>query len=131
MSNRRARSVRPARRVIRTRRPSQTASNSARVISAGRGCQRRLHQDLVLAGLAEHQEAAVAQDGNGRQRRAAPAASQSRPVRARLEPELLGAAQHLGHADRVRSQPMADLLGIGRDALEAQQHHEGGEALMA
>ena len=37
MSNRRERSTRPARRAIRISRPSQTASNSARVIIAGRG----------------------------------------------------------------------------------------------
>ena len=37
MSNRRDRSTSPARRVINTRRPSHTASNSARVIMVGRG----------------------------------------------------------------------------------------------
>ena len=37
MSNRRVRSISPARRVISTSRPSHTASNSARVIMVGRG----------------------------------------------------------------------------------------------
>ena len=44
-----------------------------------------------------------------------------------LRPELLGAAQHLGDADAAAAEAVADLLRIGPDALEAQQHHQGAE----
>ena len=63
------------------------------------------------------------------QRRAWRAAPSSVCDRARLEPELLGAAQHLGHADGVRAQLMADLVRIDADAVKAQQRHEGGKPL--
>ena len=92
----------------------------------GPGRLRRLDQDLVLAGLGEHQEAAVAQGRDGGQGRL----GEPRPVgpaRARLEPELLGAAEHFRCADSGRSKPMPDLFAIGGNALEAQQRHEGFE----
>ena len=62
--------------------------------------QRRLDQDLVVAGLAEDQEAAVAQRRDGGQGRR----GEPRPVgpaRARLEAEILGAAEHFRCADLV------------------------------
>ena len=92
----------------------------------GPGRLRRLDQDLVLGGLGEHHEAAVAQRRDGGQGRV----GKPRPVGpagARLEPEILGAPEHLRCADLVRSQPMPDLSAIGRDALEMQQRHEGFE----
>ena len=73
MSKRRDRSSSEARRAISTRRPSQTASNSARVMTPD-GARGALHEDLVLAGLAEDQKAAVAQHRDARQRRAGRAA---------------------------------------------------------
>ena len=47
--------------------------------------------------------------------------------RSRLEPELLGAAQHLGDADRRAAELMPNLVRIGADAVKAQQHDEGGK----
>jgi hypothetical protein len=90
---------------------------------------RRLDQDLVLAGLAEQQKPAVAQSGDSRQRRA----GQAVPPRlglAGLQAELTGAAQHLGHADRVGAELMADLCRIDAESMETQQHHERGEPPM-
>ena len=126
MSKRRERSIRPARRVIRTRRPSQTASRSLRVISSGRGDARGLHHDLAVADLAEQQKAAVLERRYGRQGRG----RQARPARfhlARLEAELLGASDHVRRADRRRAALVANLRRIGPDAVEAQQHDQGHE----
>ncbi len=130
MSKRRARSVRPARRVIRTRRPSQTASNSARVISAGRGASGALNQDLVLAGLAEQQEAAVAQDGNPGKGVLASRA-QSRPERRALRPSSLAHRSISGTPIASVPSRWRICSGSAADALEAQKHHEGGKTLMA
>ena len=44
----------------------------------------------------------------------------------RLEPEFLGAAQHFRHANVV-AETMANLLGIGADAVEAQQQHQSSK----
>src|SRR5262249_34444909 len=44
-----------------------------------------------------------------------------------LEPEILGAPEHLRCADLVRSQPVAELPAISCNTLEAQQRHEGFE----
>ena len=92
----------------------------------GSGRPRRLDQNLVLAGLGDHQEPAVAQGRDGRQG----CPGKPRPVGpagSRLEPEILGAPEHLRCADLVHSQPVPDLSSIGRNALEMQQHHEGLE----
>ena len=126
MSNRRVMSDNPARRVIRISRPSQTASELVPRHQGGPGRLRRLDQDLVLAGLGEHQEAAVAQGRDGRQGRLGKPRPVG-PVGARLEPEILGAPEHLRCADLVRSQPVPDLSAISRNALEMQQRHEGFE----
>ena len=45
--------------------------------------------------------------------------------RSRLEPKLLGAAQHLRNANCPAAKAMPDLLGIGADTVETQQHHAG------
>ncbi len=87
---------------------------------------RRPNQDLVFGGLGDQQEGAVAQGGDRRQGRP----GQPRPVRpvgAGLEPEILGAPEHLRCANLVSSEPVPDLSGIGRNALEMQQRHEGFE----
>ena len=110
MSKRRVRSVRPARRVIRTSRPSQTletrrASSGQAAASGG-----DLDQDLVVArpwrAAGSRRRAGRRWPGKRRARQPLPAGAR----RARLEPELLGAAQHLRHADRVGAEPMADLV---------------------
>ena len=99
------------------------ASNSACVIASGRGDSRALDEDLVVGDLAEDQEAAVAQHGDPRQRRDGKPLP-ARPLHPRLEPELLGAAQHLGDADARGAHPMADLVRVGSDAVATQQHHQ-------
>ena len=83
-----------------------------------------LDQDLVLAGPAQQQEAAIAQDGDAGQGRA------RQPVPAglgltRFETELIGAAQHLRHTDGVGAELMANLAWIDAKALQSKQHHEG------
>ena len=54
----------------------------------------------------------------------------SRPVHARFEAEFLGTAQHFRHAD-CRAEAVADLFRIGADAMEPQQHDQGGEPRLA
>jgi hypothetical protein len=90
---------------------------------------RRLDEDLVLANLAEQQKPAIAQSSDCGQRRTSQPVP-SRPGLARLQAELPGAAQHLGHADRVGAELMADLRRIDAEPVEAQQHHERGEPPM-
>src|SRR5712692_9678157 len=92
-SKRRLRSVSCARRVIRTRRSSQTASKSACVMKRGLG-------ELLPV----------------------------RPQRTCFEAHILGTAQHLSHANTHAAKAVPDLLAVGTDALEAQQHHQGGQA---
>ena len=92
----------------------------------GPGRQRRLDQDLVLGGLGDHQEPAIAQGRDGGQGRLGKPRPVG-PVGACLEPEILGAPEHLRYADLVRSQPMPDLSAISRNTLEMQQRHEGFE----
>ena len=108
----------PARRVIRISSPSQTAISSSRVINAG-AAPVGTDQDLVLGRPGQQHEAAIAQRCDGRQRRP----GKPRPVGpngACLQPEVLGAPEHFRCANLVGSQPMPDLLAIGRDALETQ-----------
>ena len=57
MSKRRDSSIRPARRVIRTSRPSQTSSSSARVITTGRGDSGDCTIALSSPAFADEQEA--------------------------------------------------------------------------
>jgi hypothetical protein len=92
----------------------------------GPGRLRRLHQHLVLGGLGDHHEAAVPQRRDGGQGRL----GKPRPVGAvgsGLEPEILGAAEHLRCADLVRSQAVPELPAISCHTLEVQQRHEGFE----
>ena len=88
--------------------------------------QRRLDQDLFLVGLGDQQEAAIAQRRDRRQRRAGKPRPVS-PIGLGLESHIPGAPEHFRCANLVRSQPMRDLSGIGRNALEMQQCHEGLE----
>src|SRR5262249_62405203 len=48
--------------------------------------------------------------------------------RSRLEPKLLGAAQHLRNANCPPTEAMADLLGIGANTVETRQHHQRRKA---
>jgi len=48
-------------------------------------------------------------------------------ARARLQAELLGAAQHFRNADRAGAEAMADLLKIGAKTMEARQDDQGEE----
>ena len=123
MSKRRARSRSPVRLVINTSWPFQTASNSALLIRVGRASLRRLNDGLVFPGLAEEEEAAIAQHRDRRLR------GGGEPFPAALldlgfEPEFLGIAEHFGDADLGHPHAMANLIGIGPDALEAQQRNQ-------
>ena len=42
-----------------------------------------------------------------------------------FETELIGAAQHLRHADGVGAELMANLAWIDAKALQSKQHHKG------
>ena len=90
---------------------------------SGPGRQWRLHQNLVLAGLGDHEESAIAQNCDGGQGRIGKPRPIG-PVAFRLEPELLGAPEHLRCANLCCSEPMSDLFAISRDALQMQQRHE-------
>ena len=89
------------------------------------GCTGRLHDGLAVAGLAEDQEAAGAQRDDGRERRLV----QPLPGRrheTRLDSELFCTAQHLTGADHV-AKLVTDLLRVGRNAQESQQHDQRRE----
>ena len=86
----------------------------------------RLDQDLVLSRLGDHHEPAVTQGRDGGQGRLGKPRPVG-PVGSCLEPEILGAPEHLRCANLCRSQPMPDLSAISRNALEMQQRHEGFE----
>ena len=92
----------------------------------GPGRLRRLDQDLVLGGLGDHHEPAVTQGRDGRQGRLGKPRPVG-PVGSCLEPEILGAPEHLRCANFCCSQPVPDLSAISRNALEMQQRHEGFE----
>ena len=124
MSNRRERSVSDARRAIKTTSPSQMASSSACVIVSGCGNRRPLDEELIVGDLAKNQESAVPQHGDARQR----GDGEPLPIgflHPGLEPETLGAAQHVGNADSRDAHPMPNLARLGRDAVAAQQCHQG------
>ena len=85
-----------------------------------------MHQNLVIADLAEDQETSIPQRGDpGKWCFGQPLPV--RRVRARLEPKLLRAAQHLGDADRGCAAPVANSARLGTNAVTAQQHHQRGE----
>jgi len=86
-----------------------------------------LYHRLAVGGFSEDQEATVAQRDNGRQGRLLQPFP-ARRYQPRLDLELLRAAQHLGGADRSRTDLVTDLLRIGRNAQESQQHHERGQS---
>ncbi len=92
----------------------------------GPGRQRRLDQNLVFGSLGDHQKPAIAQGRDGGQGRLGKPRPVG-PVGSRLEPEILGAPEHLRCANLVCSQPMPDLSAISRNTLEMQQRHEGFE----
>ena len=126
MSNRRAMSDSPARRVIRISRPSQTATNSSRVIKAGRGASGDWTSTLSSAALATTR--------NPPSRRAAMAGSGVRASRDQsvrqaraLSPSSLAHRSISGTP--ILSVPSRCLIcpAIGRNALEVQQRHEGFE----
>ena len=75
---------------------------------------------------AEQQETAVAQRHDCGHRYADKSLPGGQP-RSRLEPKLLGAAQHLRNANCPATEAMADLLGIGANTVETQQHHQRRE----
>ena len=89
-----------------------------------------LHDDLAVADPADDEEAPILQDGDAGKRRV----GEAFPIRreaARLQAQFLGAAQHLGHADGAAGETVAELIEIGADALEAQQHDERAETAVA
>ena len=90
--------------------------------------ERILDQRAAVGDLGKDEESAVAPRRQRRKRRpgeASPVAGEA----ARLQPERLGAAQHVGNADRRSGrEAVADLLGVGADPVEAQEHHEPGQA---
>ena len=70
--------------------------------------------------LAENKETSVLAFGDCRQGqpgKPCPIGS----YRSRLQLEFLGAAQHLGHADRYIGEAVGDLRGIDGDAVKSQQ----------
>ena len=119
MSKRRLSSASGDRRAISTRRPSQIASNSSSRQRFGARRGGILHQRLVVADLADNQEAAVFQHGDAGQRRPRQAIPIGR-ARAGLQAEVLGAAQHFDDADPRDAKPMLDLRGIGANAVDIQ-----------
>src|SRR4029450_2495914 len=117
MSNRRVMSDKFARRVIRISRPSQTAKSSSRVIKAGRGASGDWTKTLSSAALATTRKVPsrrIGMGGNG-----GGGARETRDplgaIGSRVEPCTGAAREHLRCADLVRSEPVADLSGIGRN----------------
>ena len=86
----------------------------------------RLDQDLVVARLAKQQKATVALGRDGRKRRRLQALPGD-GAGARSESEFLGTAQHLLDADRRAAELMPDLVRIGPDVMETQQHDQGSK----
>ena len=85
-----------------------------------------LHQDLVVADLAEDQKSAVAQRGDAGQRRV----GETVPVRLRaraLSPSSF--AQRSISAMPIVAVPHRWRIcaGLGTDAVKAQQHHQRAE----
>ncbi len=130
MSKRRVRSVRAARRVIRTMRPDHAASKSSRVISTGRGVPgvwTMMRSTLALPMMRNPPSLSAAMRGQRRLGKMLPARAES----ARLQPLVLGAAQHLRDADADAAEAVADLLAVAADTLEAQQHDQRSETGIA
>ena len=88
---------------------------------------RRLDQHLVVGGLGQHHEAAIAQGrdgGEGSPREPRPFG----PPGTRLQAEVSRAPDHLRCADLVRAQAVPELPAIGCHILQVQQHQEGLES---
>jgi hypothetical protein len=85
--------------------------------------RRRLHEHLVFARFGEEEKSAVLERGYRRQRSVGEARPRTR-CRACLEPELFPQSQHFGNADGGAAEAMANLLGVGADAVEAHQRHQ-------
>src|SRR5262249_34216622 len=85
-----------------------------------------LDQNLVLAGLGDNEEPAIALGRDGGQRGLGKPGPTG-PAGACLEPKTSCAPEHFRDADVAGSEPVADLLRISRNALQSQQRHEGVE----
>ena len=100
----------------------------ARLGSSRGGRQRVLDKDLaVVADLAEDEEAAVRMTRDGRQR----CAGKPLPGRFRaraLQAKLLGTAQHLRDPDPGPRSDGGFARRIAADAMETQEHDQGGHA---
>jgi hypothetical protein len=96
-----------------------------------RGTRRERRQDdsLIILDLPEHQETALAQNRDARQRGVGQPISSGRDC-TRPQAMLLGATQHLGNSDRRGAQLMTDLLRVRTGAMESQQHNQRGKALI-
>ena len=126
MSKRRVRSDSFARRAIRTRRPSQTDSNWARVIASGRGdngCWTRTLSSATLPRIRKPPSRSAAIPGNG------VVASRSQfVVGARaLSPNSL--AQRSISVTPMLAVPhrWRTWLELGSNAITPQQHYQSGK----
>ena len=90
----------------------------------------RLDQHVVAGGLGEDDEGAVVAFRDRRQRQLGEAPPLHRDG-ARLEVELLGAAQHLADTDRHAAEAVADLRRVDRDPEKTQQQRQTLQALIA
>ena len=122
-SNRRASSPSEARRASSTSRPLHCAQQASRLHDLRAALHRVVDEGTALGDTAQDEEAAVVALGDRRKlgtRQPLPAAGHD----ARLELQRLGAAQHLGAADRPAAELMPDLRSIGGKAEESQHQHE-------
>ena len=110
MSKRRVMSDNPARRIIRISPPSQTATNSSRVIKAGRRVCGDWTRTLSSAALATTMNPPSRKRRDGGQRRSCKPRPVG-PIGPCLEPEIFGAPDHLRCANLVCTQPVPDLSG--------------------
>ncbi len=123
ISNRRDRSAREARLVIRTSWPPHTASSSACCIMIGTRMAGLQCDDAVITDLAKQQETAVAKNRECRHRRFREPGPSGRE-RARAKTKILRAADHLRNADRHSAILMTNLLGIDANPLKPKHHHQ-------
>src|SRR6202045_561967 len=112
---------------MNTRRPSQTASNSAWVISAGRGEDGDCTSTLSSPALPRNMNPpslSVAMAGRGLLGRRDHAVLRARA----LSPNSDATRNISGMPTGEPPEAVADLLGIGTDAEESQQRNEGDQA---
>ena len=86
----------------------------------------KLHDGLAVAGLAENQEAAIAQRDDGRERGLVQPSPRSLLRDAPLCPNCF-AQRSISLVPITSANLMADLLRVSRHAQESQQHDERGE----